>query len=246
MEAYTRACEVFEEAARPERVGETLMGLGDVLSRSGNWESALGLYERARALFDHSKELHSIAHARNNLGILLVQTGRPREALHQFAESLAIEQRLNDAVGECRELTQLARCYFVCGDKAQAGEYARRAVVRCRDVSRMDEEARARIVLGVLTAENGDIAAAERELMATSQQCRMSGMMPELVAVNHELGRLASRQGRYKDATAYHEQAFEALRAVKRTDVVGSLHLADLVGLRAKAAGELDQKVQSQ
>src|SRR5712691_8525259 len=42
VEAYTQARQVFEGAARPERVGEALMGLGNVLSTSGDLESAMG------------------------------------------------------------------------------------------------------------------------------------------------------------------------------------------------------------
>jgi hypothetical protein len=59
--------------------------------------------------------------------------------------------------------------------------------------------------------------------------------MPELVVTYHELGRLASGQGRYEEAEAHYEQAFEALRAVKPNNIVAVLHLADLVSLSAKA-----------
>src|SRR5437870_10373510 len=38
--------------------------------------------------------------------------------------------------------------FFVCGDRAQAAEFAERAVARSREVGRPDEGARAGIVLG--------------------------------------------------------------------------------------------------
>jgi lipopolysaccharide biosynthesis regulator YciM len=99
-----------------------------------------------------------------------------------------------------------------------------------------DEEARARIVLGVLAAERGEVKNAVSALQEAAAQCQRSSMMPELVTIYHELARLASRQGHYKEAAGFHERAFEALRAVKPNDVVAALHLADLVGLRAEAA----------
>ena len=124
----------------------------------------------------------------------------------------------------------------MCGDRRLAAEYAARAIARSRDVGQPDEEARTRIVLGVLAAERGDLPAAEQEMLAAAQRCRRSGMMPELVTIYHALGRLAGRQGQYKEATAYHEQAFQALRAMKSTDVMAALHLTDLVGVGAEVA----------
>jgi tetratricopeptide (TPR) repeat protein len=168
--------------------------------------------------------------------MLLMQRGRPQEALEHFAVSLAIKQRLQDGVGECRTLTELARCHFVCGERDRAEEYAGRAIARSLDVGLPDEEARARIVLGVLAAERGHLDAAVRDMQQAAAQCHRSGMMPELVTIYHELARLATRQERYREAAAYHEQAFDALRAVKPNDVVAALHLADLVGLQAEAA----------
>ena len=236
VDAYTRAREIFEAAARPERVGEALMGLGNVLSNSGELDTALGLYERARGLFEQYEDLQSTAYVRNSLGMLLIQAGRPREALEHFGVSLAIKQRLHDLVGECRTLTELARCHFICGERERARGYADQAIARSREAGQPDEEARARIVLGVLAAERGEHAAAAGEMQRAAAQCQRSGMMPELVTIYHELARLASGQGQYKEASAYHEQAFEALRAVKPNDVVAALHLADLAGLRAEAA----------
>jgi tetratricopeptide (TPR) repeat protein len=236
LHSYSQARELFEAAQQPERVGEALMGLGNVLSTSGDLDAALGLYERARALFEQYEDLRSTAYVRNSLGIVLMQCGRPREALEHLQASLAIKRRLADGVGECRTLTELARCHFICGERTLAEEFAGRAIARSAEVSLPDEEARARIVLGLLAAERGDTAAAAGLLQQAAAQCHRSGMMPELVTIYHELARFATQQGQYKEAVGFHERAFEALRAAKPNDVVGALHLADLPGLRAEAA----------
>lgn len=234
--AYTRAREVFETAHRPDRMGETLMGLGNVLSTSGELEGALSMYERARTLFEQHEDLGAAAQVRHSLGVALMQTGRPRDALTHFQASLALTQRLEDEAGECRALTQLARCHFVLGDRGPAAELAERAIARSRAAGQPGEEARAHIVLGMLAAERGDTEGAVGTLQEAAAQCRRSGMMAELAATCHELARLAGRQGRYKEAAAYHEQAYDALRAVRPTDTVAAIHLADLVGLKAGSA----------
>jgi tetratricopeptide (TPR) repeat protein len=240
VEAYTRARELFEGAQRPEQVGEALMGLGDVLSASGELEGAQSLYERARALFEQREDLEATAHVRSSLGMVLMQAGRAREAVEHFQESLAIAQRVEDGVGEGRALTELARCYFACGERASAAEFAERAIARSRGIGQPDEGARARIVLGVLAAEREDTETAVRAMQEAAAQCQRSGMAVELVTIYRELARLAGRQGHHEEAAGYHEQAFEALRAVRPTDMVAAIHLADPIGLRAKAVA--DQK----
>lgn len=230
LEAYTQARQIFEEVSHPERVGEALLGLGNILSSSGEHDAALLQYERARVLFEQYEDLQMTAYVRNNLGMLLMQLGRAQDALEHFSVSLAIKQRLRDAVGESRTLTELARCYFICGERNVAKEFAEQAVARSREAGAPDEEARAQIVLGSIAAESGDFKTAQRLFHLAAQQCERSSMALELVTIFRELARLASLQGHYKEATAYHEKVFAALRRVGPHDVLAALYMAEMMG----------------
>ncbi len=236
LDANMRAREIFEDASRPEKVGEALQGLANVLASSGEYDAALMHYERARVLFEQHEDLQMTSYVRNNLGMLLVQVGRAQEALDHFTISLAIKQRLGDAVGECRTLTEVARCHFVCGDHGRARECADRAIARSRETRVPDEEARAQIVLGAIAAEEGDLKSAQQQLVAAARHCEQAEMMPEIVTVCRELAKIASAQGRYKDAAAYQDQAFLALRRVGPHDVVAALTISDLMARHLPAA----------
>ncbi len=236
LDANTHAREIFEEASRPEKVGEALQGLANVLASSGEYDAALVYYERARVLFEQYEDLQMTSYVRNNLGMLLVQLGRPREALDHLSVSLAIKQRLADAVGECRTLTELARCHFVCGERDLARQAADRAIARSREAGVPDEEARAQIVLGTIAASSGDLKTAQRLLLQASQRCERAGMMPEMLTVCRELAKIASAHGRYKDAAAYQEKAFEALRGVGPHDIVAALNISEIMGRGVPAA----------
>jgi len=229
LDAYGQAQQIFEEASRPERVGEALMGLGLVLAGGGEYDTALMQYERARVLFEQYEELQMTSYVRNNLGMLLVQLGRPHDALEHFSVSLAIKQRLQDAVGEARTFTELARCHLIFGERGRAREYAERAVARSREATAPDEEARAQIVLGAIAAEAGDLKTAQHDLHLASRHCERAGLLPEMVTICRELAKIATAQGRYKDAAAYHEKAFDALRGVGPHDVVAALHMSDFM-----------------
>jgi hypothetical protein len=68
--------------------------------------------------------------------------------------------------------------------------------------------------------------------------------MPELLASYRELGRLATRQARSKEAEAYYEHAFKALRMVKPNSIVAVLHSVNLVGLSRQGCRKLNGDTQ--
>ncbi len=229
LDANTRARGIFEDASRPEKVGEALQGLANVLATSGDYDAAFVYYERARVLFEQYEDLQMTSYVRNNLGVLLVRLGRPREALEHLSVSLAIKQRIADAVGECHTLTELARCHFVCEDRDRAREFADRAIARSRMAGVPDEEARAQIVLGTIAAQSGDLEAAQHLFLLASLHCEQAGMRPEMVTVSRDLARIAFSQGRYREAAAYHEKAFEALRSAGSRDILAALDIWEMM-----------------
>ncbi len=238
LDAYARAREVFDEAARPEQAGEALQALAGTLTGSGDYEAALRCSERACALFEHYEDLQMTSDVRDRLGMLLVQAGRPQHALEQFEASLAIKQRLRDAAGECRALTELARCHFICGQPDRARELANRAMMQSRQAGLPDEAARAQIVLGTIAAGGGDARTAQRLLLEAAEHCEKDGLKPETVIACRELAKLATSQGRYREAAAYQDRAFEALRGVGPHDVAAALNISELMSRPVAAAQE--------
>lgn len=225
-EAYRAARRIFEEATQPNRVGEALYGLGTVLAKDGDYDGALVNFERAQGLFEQYEDLRQLSHTRDEAGVLLMQLGRPADAVEHFTASLAVKQRIRDAAGECRTLTEFARCLDACGDAARAKELAERAAVRSREAALPDEEARAHALLGTLAAAAGDLKEAQRALAAAARHCEDAGMTVELVAIYKDLAHIAGLSGRYKEATAYHERAFKLLQAVRPPDIAAAVRPA--------------------
>ncbi len=221
-EAYTQAQRIFEEAL-PGRVGEVLVSHSIALYLSGNFDGALHRLGR----LEQYKDLRTLSWAHNNLGMVLLGVGRSREALEHFSESLAIKQRLPDAVGECHTLTELARCHFACGHAERAREYGLQAIVRCTEVRVPDEEARAQIVLGRIAAASRDFRKAERYLLLATVNCERASMKLELLTAFRELVHVAFLQGRHKEAITYHERAFTVLRTMAPYDAIAAVRLAD-------------------
>lgn len=222
-ESYQEARRIFEEATQPDRVGEALYGLGDVLAKDGDYDGAFLHYERARGLFEQYEDLRNLSQVRDQAGTLLMQMGRPSDAIEHFTASLAVKQRVRDAAGECRTLTEFARCLNACGDAAGAGELIERAVVRSREAGLRDEEARAQALLGAFAAAAGDVKRAQQALTAAARHCEEAGLTVELVAIYKDLAHTAGLAGRYKEATAFHERAFKLLQAVRPPDIAAAV-----------------------
>ena len=150
-----------------------------------------------------------------------------------LSASLAIKRNLHDAVGECRTLTEMARCHFEAGDVAQAREYATLAIAKSREAGAPDEEAQAQIILGMMAAADGDLRKARRYLEQAAERFEQTSMALDLVTVYYALARLAVRQRRYKDAATYYEREAAALRTVGPHDIVRAINLIDLAERRA-------------
>lgn len=222
-DAYRAARRIFEEATQPNRVGEALYGLGAVLAQDGDYDGAMLHFERAQGLFEQYEDMRRLSEVRDQAGVLLMQTGRPADALEQFAASLAVRRRVGDVAGECRTLTEYARCLNACGEAERAKEFAERAASRSRAAGLPDEAARAQALVGALAAASGELKEAQRTLAAAAQHCEDAGMTVDLVAIYRDLARVAGLSGRYKEATGYHERAFKLLQAVRPPDMVAAV-----------------------
>lgn len=226
-EAFTQGQRIFEHAQRPDRVGEALVDLGLLSYLRGEYDEALLRLERACVLFEQYEDLALLSWARNNLGMVLLEIGKPQEALGHFTTSLAIKRRLRDLGGECHTLTELARCHLACGEFARAGEYAEQAITRSHNGGMPDEAPRAQLVLAAIASAQGDARKAHRYLVPAMEHCEQAKMTLELVAIYRELARLASARGRHKEAHEYHDKAFDVLRQMNPQDAASAVSFAD-------------------
>lgn len=229
-EAYTQAQQIFTDATLPERIGGILFSIASVRHLSGDYDEALLLLERARVLLEQYEDLDRLSRVRNNLGIVLMEVGRSAEALEHFSVSLSIKRRLNDATGECRTTSEIARCHLAIGNMPEARTAAERALALSRDAGVPEDAVRAQIVLAGLAVAEGDPQKAQRYLTAAAERCEQSSLALEKVAAFRMLAKIAMQGGKHKEAAAHHEKAFAALRGLRPHDVVGALLFAETLG----------------
>jgi predicted ATPase len=88
-----------EKRARPEiqrEMVQCLMGLAIALRAAGQFDGAMGLLRRAEATAREIGDLRSLASAKNNRGICLMNLGKPQEALKPLEETVSLRRELGD------------------------------------------------------------------------------------------------------------------------------------------------------
>jgi tetratricopeptide (TPR) repeat protein len=225
--AYGEARAIFDLAAEPERAGGALFEAAAARINDGDHRGAVVQFDRARTLFEQSQISRAMSRLSDQAGALLMQMGRHAEAAEHFTASLVLKERFRDVRGECRVLTELARCLHAAGQPARAKALAERAAARSREAELPDEEARAQALLGTLAAAAGDLREAQRALASAARYCEDAGMTLELVPIYKELARLAGLAGRYKDASGYHERAFRLLQNLRPAEIAAAMQSAE-------------------
>jgi tetratricopeptide (TPR) repeat protein len=219
----------FEAAGLSARAGEALVDHGLALHLSGNADAARSTLERAVVLLQQHEDLEVLSWARNNLGMVLLEIGRPREALAHFTMSLAVKRRLGDQARECHTLTEIARCHLACGEVTEARRSAEDAIALTRQGFATDEGPRAQIVLAALAVMEGNLRKAKRYLDEAAAFCEHASMRLELVTVYRELARVATLNRRFKEATVYGSRAFDTMRSMRAHDAAAAMRMAGVV-----------------
>ncbi|HKX19589.1 MAG TPA: tetratricopeptide repeat protein [bacterium] len=222
LAAATDAIAIFEAHA-PERVPEARLSVGVVYYRTGDHLRALEEYRTALRGAEQYEDLEAILRLRNNIGIVLIESGQPDAALEHLTVAVTMAQRLSALIDECRVLTELARCYLALGAIPKARAAAEQAVGRSHARGFADEVARASIVLGIVSVAERRVQKGLRYLTSAYRQCTQAGMTVEAVVAGHAAARVLSRCGKSLQAYRLHNEVFAALGRLPTQDACGVL-----------------------
>jgi len=213
------------QAAAPASTAEVRMNLGVVHYRTGDYPKALDEYHRALRTAEQYEDLQTTFRVRNNLAMVLIESGQPDGALEHLTLAATMARRLSDVLGECRALTELARCYLALGALAEAREAAEQAVGCSHARGLADEAARASIVLGVVSVAERQIQKGLRYLTSAYQHSTQAGMTTEVIVAGHALARVLARWGKSADAYRMHNEVFAALGRLSSQEAYGVMRM---------------------
>ena len=95
---------------------------------TGDYPAAVGLLQRALALYREVGDVQGEAEALNSAGALVAESVGPREALALYRQALQLARQVRSPLDEARALEGAARCTARTGDEAAALTDLREAV----------------------------------------------------------------------------------------------------------------------
>ena len=129
-----RALKSFRESARTHLLAEPLVrlitdplvrgnhhnGRGFALAGLGDYEGAIKAHESARDFFIKGECLEYAAAAENNLGVVLIKSGRPEKALPLIERAMKTAERLEqfELAEECADTLRQAYASLSSGERA--------------------------------------------------------------------------------------------------------------------------------
>jgi len=153
MDMARRALARCEEAALPLQRRLPLGDMGVAAAAMGDFDRARQCLTNslaiARQIADRTQEILCLGH----LGWLHVQLKQPAQALQHLEAALVLAQRVGSCTEQSWLLSGLAEARRLAGDRARAGDCARRALELARETGRVRDEQIARHILQSLSAQ---------------------------------------------------------------------------------------------
>lgn len=210
MGDYAAAIRRYQEAATSDVAqrdgklrGHALWGIGLAQRKMGNHDAAREFLLKAKDAFEQAEELRDLTRVVHNLGQLLHEQGRPKEALRHFHQALRVAERLQRPVDRAATLTEIGRAYVSLGNLDDAEHFAEQALAEATRVNDPVEIAEAKIVLALVSVGRRDVPRAVdllKEAVTTFQQRKMHAKM---AAAARQLGLLLRARGAHAQAADF-------------------------------------------
>jgi tetratricopeptide (TPR) repeat protein len=228
-EHLNAASRVFERSNSQVQIATCRRLLANALVAEGNYARALDLLQQARRVFEAAKDMPELDELYDDLGSVLLLSGRLDEADDAVHRSLEIGRRMGWEAGKGRSLLLLGRIAMRRDDMAQAFMYMEDARTTYAEIHDEVGLSDAYVYIGDWYAHerNADRDFA-RAASAYKQARRLDQMHRDLRGMgrsNRKLAHVYLLAGEFHRAEEALEQAEDNLRGVDDPREVAPLHL---------------------
>jgi len=210
MGKHSVAIRHYEEAAHSEVVqhdaalrGRAMWGVGWSYRKLGNFELAGKFLLKAKDAFESAEELADLMRVLHNLGQLLFEQGRAKDALRYLHHAVRVMDRLGNTVDRTYILAEIGRIHLSLGSLDDATHFAEEALQAAKAVGDPLAIAEAQLILArVHSARKEDAEAIDllKSAVATFWDRQLQHRMAEAA---HDLGILLRARGAYAEASDY-------------------------------------------
>ena len=204
-----RRCQLLRDSAG---VGAALGNIGAGFYRSGELDSAVAYFARARAFAERVGDHRTEGNAVGALASVEADRGEPRHAAELYARAAEIRAVTGDDRGAAADRNNLGLVAQTLGDLDGARRAFGEALASNRRASRDEPAAVNLINLGNLASLEGDYPQATARYREALALDRASGNRVEAAAALHDLGLLDLQRGDYRAGLSILSQALAVYR----------------------------------
>lgn len=213
---YVESIRWFEEALAAQATvhdailrGKAQWGIGLAYRKAGKPAVAQQHLRAAADAFESAEALWESMEVLKNLGLLLYEQGRFRQALRYLTQALRVMDRLEDPMKVASLATEIARVHLSLGNVEEAEHFTQQALEGAKTLNDPVEVAEVKVLLARIALHRSNPAEAARlyrEALATFRARQIRGKMGE---VARELGMLLRDQGAHAQAATYLAMALQ-------------------------------------
>ena len=218
-------------------IAEALNSLGHADLRQGNYQQAIGRFQKAHAHFRAIGHKSGEAHALGNLGIVAMRQGGYQQAARHFELAAGLMRQTGDRAGHARMLANLGILAMHQGRYQQAADYQRQALIIFQDVGDRSGEAQGLSTLGTINGRQGSYESAADHLRQALSLFRAAGDRSGQAHALTDLGDIDLRRGHFDSAA---RQQLRSLTLFHETgDPAGQAKALNGLGAALLAAGRV-------
>jgi len=213
---FSSAIQRYEEAANsqvaqrdPALRGRALWGLGFAHRKKGKYEVAAHFLLKAKDAFESAEELPDLVRVLHNLGQVLYEQAKHKDALEHFHHALRVMDNLKMEVARAATLTEIGRTHLALDDLEEAQHFAQSAFQAAGQAGDPVEIAEAQVVLARVYYRQKDSPSAIKLLKDALTAFRERGMQAKTVETAKELALLLREHGAGDEAADYLTVALE-------------------------------------
>ncbi|MEO8589189.1 MAG: tetratricopeptide repeat protein, partial [Flavobacteriales bacterium] len=221
--------------------GAGLWNLGDQHARRGMRDSALVWFEQAAALWKAIDDKEHIAFANSHIADQWIARGRPKEALEQLKQSLAVHEEMHDTFNLGRDHMVMGIAFYQLGDYSRALDHDFISLRFGQTKGMFEQMAVDLTNIGLIYQDQGQKDTAmvyyQRAIQCYKQVAHAYGSE---TPVNNLASILVDR-GQNEDALKLCTEALAGLDPNGHADALCTLYA--MIGMINRAMGELGQAV---
>ncbi|HEY0073477.1 MAG TPA: tetratricopeptide repeat protein [Abditibacteriaceae bacterium] len=192
-----------------QRTAAILHNFGYLIQSRGDYEKALGFYNRSLKMAEELGDRSGIAISLHQIGIIYQNRADYEQALEYYDRSLKIKEELGNRAGIAVSLHQIGMIYENRGDYEQALQYYGRSLKIEEELGNRAGIANSIHQIGIIYEKRGDYEQALEYYRRSLKMAEELGNRLGIASSLHQIGMIHQKRGDHEQALEYYDRSLK-------------------------------------